>query len=215
MIAFVSWFFVQFLLKETPPVAAAKSGDMKLTPTVYAISLASFVHTLFINAYSTNIGIYILQNITENTTVTGVVTALNAVFALMVGATFAKISGALKKYTVSFAVLAAAVGYGVILLVPGMAGVYVTSALCGVSLSCFMAGCSLLISVSVAPEAVAKASGIFSVIGSIGGLIAPIVMGNAATAICGGNTPIHQFLIAFVGMLILGIIMLVSAVRQK
>jgi MFS family permease len=215
LIAFVSWFFVQFLLIETPPVAAEKSGNMKLNKTVYAISFASFVHTLFINAYSTNIGIYIQQNITTDTTVTGLATALNAVFALLIGATFAKVAAILKKYTVSFAVLSAVVGYGAILLIPGMAGVYITSALCGVSLSCFMAGCNMLISVSVEQEAVAKASGVFSVIGGIGGLIAPIVMGNTAAIVLGENTPTNQFGISFVGMLVLGIVILVSARRQK
>lgn len=214
LMAFVSWFFVQFLLTETPPVKTEKAGGMKLNGTVYAISLASFVHTLFINAYSTNIGIYILQNIMEDTTVTGLVTALNAVFALMMGATFAKISGLLKSYTVAVAVLAAAAGYGVILLVPGMAGVYIASALCGVSLSCFMAGCSMLISVSVEPEAVAKASGVFSVIGGIGGLIAPIFMGKAATVVLGENVAVNQFRIAFFGMLLLGIVMFVAALKK-
>lgn len=214
LVAFVSWFFVQFLLTETPPVKAEKAGNMKLNTAVYAISAASFVHTLFINAYNTNIGIYILQNITEDTTVTGLVTAVNAVFALLMGAAFAKISGLLKKYTVAVSVLAAAAGYGVILMIPGMAGVYIASAFCGISLSCFMAGCSMLISTSVEPEAVAKASGVFSVIGGIGGLIAPIFMGNAASAVLGGNIPENQFIIAFFGMLALGLVMLAVTVRK-
>lgn len=215
MIAFISWFFVQFLLVETPPVRAAKSSDMKLNKVVYGLSLASFAHTLFITAYNTNIGIYILQNITEDTKVTGVVNAVNGAFALIMGVLFAKIAGLLKKYTVGASVLAAALGYGVLLLVPGIAGVYVASALCGVSLSCFMAGCAVLISTAVKTEAVAKASGVFSVVGSIGGLIAPIVMGNVSVAVLGGNTADNQFLIAFVGMLILAAVILVICGKKQ
>lgn len=92
---------------------------------------------------------FIFANITDNPSVTGVVTAVNSAFALLVGMFFGKISGVLKEYTLAFSILAAAAGYGVILFVPGMAGVYVASALCGVSLSCFMAMTSYLISVSV------------------------------------------------------------------
>lgn len=215
MIAFVSWLFVQFLLVETPPVKAEKAESMKLNSAVYAISFASFAHTLFINAFNTNIGIYILQNITEDTTVTGLVTTVSAVFALLMGAAFARISGLLKKYTVAASVLAAALGYGVILLIPGMSGAYIASALSGVSLSCFMAGCSMLISTSVEPEAVAKASGVFSVIGGIGGLIAPIFMGNVSSVVLGGNTPVNQFIIALFGMLALGLVMFIAAFRKK
>ena len=102
-----------------------------------------------------------------------------------------------------------------ILFVPGMVGVYVASALCGVSLSCFMAMSSYLISVSVEKEAVAKASGMFSIIGGIGGLVAPIVLGNVATYVLGGNHPVNQFTIAFVGMLIFGIVVTISGRKMK
>lgn len=216
MIAFVAWFLVQFLLAETKPVKTENAGAMKLNAAVYAISFASFAHTLFINAYSTNIGIYISQNITKDTTVAGLATTVNAIFALLIGATFAKVSGLLKQYTVACSIFAAAIGYGALLLVPGMPGVYIASALCGVSLSCFMAGCSMLISISVEPQAVAKASGVFSVIGGIGGLIAPIFMGNAASAVLGENTAPNQFTIAFIGMLVLGItVFLLTAKKNK
>lgn len=205
VIAFLAMIGVYVALIETPPVSVEKVSDMKLNKMVYVISFASFVHTMLINAFSTNIGIYILQSITENTSVTGRVTAVNAAFALMVGMFFAKISGLFKTYTMAFSIFAATAGFGVILFVPGMAGVYIGSALCGVSLSCFMAISSYLISISVEPEAVAKASGFFSIIGSVGGLIAPFFLGNIAKII-GGNTPQNQFTVAFIGMLIFGII---------
>lgn len=215
LIAFISWGAVQFLLEETPPVKIEKASEMKLNAKVYALSFSSFAHTLFINAYSMNVGIYILQNITEDTTVTGAVTTINAVFALMCGAFFAKISGLLRQYTVAASILSAAAGYGVLLVLPGMAGVYIASALCGVSLSCFMAGASMQISVSVEPNAVAKASGVFSIIGGIGGLIAPAVLGNAASLLLGENSAVNQFRVACFGMLLLGILMLIAAMRSR
>lgn len=214
LIAFLSWILVQSLLTETPPNVLEKQGGMRLNTAVYVISAASFVHTLFINAYSTNIGIYIIQNITADTTVTGLATTVNAAFALLIGALFSKVSGLLKKYTVAASVFAAAAGFGMILVLPGMAGVYITSALCGISLSCFMAGCSMLISMSVEPGAVAMASGVFSVIGGIGGLIAPVFMGNAASLVFGDNTPVNQFILAFIGMAALAVAIL-AVVMQK
>lgn len=215
LIAFISWGAVQFLLEETPPVKIEKASEMKLNAKVYALSFSSFAHTLFINAYSMNVGIYILQNITEDTTVTGAVTTINAIFALMCGAFFAKISGLLRQYTVAASILSAAAGYGVLLVLPGMAGVYIASALCGVSLSCFMAGASMQISISVEPNAVAKASGVFSIIGGIGGLIAPAVLGNAAALLLGENSAVNQFRVACFGMLLLGILMLIAAMRSR
>ena len=215
LIAFISWAAVQFLLEETPPVKIEKASSMKLNGKVYALSFSSFAHTLFINAYSMNIGIYILQNITEDTTVTGAVTTVNAIFALLCGACFAKISGLLKNYTVAGSIFSAAAGYGVLLAVPGMAGVYIASALCGVSLSCFMAGASMQISVSVEPNAVAKASGVFSIIGGIGGLIAPAILGKAASNLRGENTPVNQNRDAILGNLIHGRTVLIVTMRSR
>lgn len=73
----------------------------------------------------------------------------------------------------------------------------------------------MLISVSVEPEAVAKASGVFSVIGGIGGLIAPVFMGNTATVLFGKNSPSSQFTVAFTGMLLLGLVMLAAVAKNK
>ena len=215
LVPFIAMVGVQLLLAETPAVKTEKAVGMKMNSTVYIISFASFVHTLFINAYSTNIGIYIADHISDNASLAGMVTAVNAAFALLTGMFFSKISAKLKSFTLPFSILIAAVGYGLVLTVNGMAGVLIVSALCGVSLSCFMAIGSYLISISVEPEAVAKASGVFAVIGGIGGLIAPIFMGNAAKLVLGENTASNQFIIAFFGMLIFGVIASFVFLRKK
>lgn len=214
VVAFIAMIGIRALLTETPPVAAEKASDLKLNKMVFVISAASFAHTLFINAYNTNIGIYILQNITDAPWAAGVVTAVNAAFALLMGLFFAKASGILKNYTLAFSVFSAAAGYGVILFVPGMPGVYLASALCGVSLSCFMAIGSYLISISVEKEAVAKASGVFSIIGGMGGLTAPVFLGKAAE-ILGENSAKNQFFVAFIGMCIFGMITLAATKKSK
>ena len=71
-----------------------------------------------------------------------------------------------------------------------------------------------LVSISVEPDAVAKASGVFSIIGSIGGLIAPLVLSGLSN-VCGGNTPGNQFTAAMGGMLIFGIIISIYIGRSK
>ncbi len=212
---FIAMVGVQLLLSETPTAKAEKASGVKLNRMVYIISFASFLHTLFINAYSTNIGIYIADSISDNTSLAGMVTAVNAAFALLTGLFFSKISAKLKSFTLPFSIICAAVGYGLVLTVKGMAGVLIVSALCGVSLSCFMAIGSYLISISVEQDAVAKASGIFSVIGGIGGLIAPIFMGNAAKLCLGANTASNQFVVAFVGMLIFAVIASFIFMKKK
>jgi MFS family permease len=200
------------VLPKTEPVAATLDEKKPLRESwnfgtmIWMLCMASFMHTLFINAYSTNISIYILENITDSTSVTGMVTALNAAFALMTGLVFGKILNGLGKLTLPFSILSAAAGYAVILFVPGLAGAYIGSALCGVSLSSFMACCSFLISVTVTQDKVAGAGGVFSIMGSAGGFIAPFVLG-AMAAILGGNTAHNQFLAGMIGMLILAVIM--------
>ncbi|MGN1022503.1 MAG: MFS transporter [Lachnospiraceae bacterium] len=206
-IAFVSMAVVAAVLQRSRPAARTDQGGKKtaihITAMVYVLSLMSFLHTLFINAYNTNISIYLTENITSDPGASGIVTGINSAFALLVGACFSKISGVLKDRTLPVAVFAAAAGYGALFVLPGMAGVLVCSALCGMSLSAFMAMSSFLISISVEPDAVAMASSIFSIIGGIGGLLAPVITGALANGI-GGNTAIHQFAIAGVGMALLG-----------
>lgn len=212
--AFIAIVGVMSVLEEKKPTQGEKVSDMKMTRMVWVLSIASFVHTLFITTYNTNIGIYLAEQFSSGATLTGIVTAINSAFALVCGMMFSKISGFLKKYTLPFSILAAAMGYAILLFVPGMVGVYIASALCGISLSCFMAIANYLLTISVEKEAVAKASGLFAIVGGIGGLIAPLFMGGAARIFLGVNIAQNQFMIAFVGMLLFGIITLI-AVRKK
>jgi len=69
-----------------------------------------------------------------------------------------------------------------------------------------MACCSFLISVSISQDKVAGASGMFSILGSAGGFIAPFILGGIATII-GGNTAQNQFRAGMIGMLILAVVM--------
>lgn len=212
--AFLAMAGVALLLPESPASERESGGHRKLNSGVWLVSAASFVHTLLITVYSTNVGIYVLEQITDNTAVTGVVTAVNAAFALIVGMLFPFISKRFGKHTLPVSILAAAAGYAAILFIPGMAGVYIGSACCGASLSCFMAQCSYLISVSTEPEAVAKASGIFSVIGGIGGLVSPVLLGSVAGKAFGGNTSAGQFLLGGIGMMILGVLTWILVLRK-
>lgn len=218
LIPFLSVIVVAAVLPRTKPsVTPAKKGKkirVHITAMVWILSAFSFLHTLFINSYNTNISLFLSQNVTSDTGASGVVTGVNAVFALIVGMAFSKISGVLKNKTLPVAVFSAAAGYAAALWIPGMAGVLICSALCGVSLSAFMAMSSFLISVCVEPDAVAMASSIFSVIGGIGGLIAPIVMGGLA-GFLGGNTARNQFEAACIGMALLGMIVSFVTLSRK
>ncbi len=202
LMAFAAWFFVQFTMKDIKPHADTSGRHPGLGKEIWLLSACSFFHTILINAFSTNLGIFVLQNLKMGTGVTGAVNTVNSVLALLVGISFAKISGYFGKYTIVFAIGAAALGFGCVLTLPGIAGIVLTSAMCGISLSCFQAGCMQRISMAVAPEAVAAAGGIYSVAGSLGGLIGPVVLGLAASAL-GGNTPMHQFTAAFAGFAVL------------
>ncbi len=220
------WYFLVYLsglvgslivavfLPEVPPARTASASDMKLNSMVYSISLMSFAHTLFINAYSTNISMYISQNITQDPSTAGLATSINAAFAMCVGMLFAKIANRMKNATLPFSIFSAAAGFAAILLIPGMSGVVISSALCGVSLSCFSAMGAFLISVAVKNEAVAKANGVYTIVGAIGGLIAPMVL-NTGASMAGGNTPVNQFRIALVGMAALGVLASVYIGRQS
>ena len=214
-IAFISMIGVALLLPDKKP-EKKESADKtaKLNSTVYALSLASFIHTLFITAYSTNISMYIMGDLNGTTSMTGLATTVNAAFALIVGASFAKISGALKEATLFTSIIIAAIGYGAMVLAGGMIGVFICSAAVGASLSCFMAQCSYLISVSVEKDAVAAASGVFSVIGGIGGLLSPVILGWLTNAMPKGNTPLDQFLVSAAGMLVLSMIVIVSRLKM-
>ncbi len=214
-IAFVSLAGVAILLPDKKPLRSSEVHEStKLNFTVYALSFASFIHTLFITAYSTNISMYIIGTMNGTTAMTGLATAVNAIFALIVGAGFAKISSLLKNAALFTAVMIAAIGYASMIFVGGMPGVFICSAAAGASLSCFMAQCSYLISVSVEEKSVASASGVFSVIGGIGGLISPVALGALTGVMNGGNTPLNQFALSALGMLILSAAIVISGIKS-
>ena len=211
-IAIAAALIILVTLPATEPVGAILEKKKRTRESfnygtmIWMLCMASFLHTLFINAYNTNISIFILENITSDTTVTGMVTALNAGFALMTGLIFGKILNRFQNLTLPVSIFCAALGYGIILFVPGLAGAYICSALCGISLSSFMACCSFLISITVSQEKVAGAGGLFSIFGSIGGFIAPFVLAFLA-GIIGGNTVYNQFVAGMGGMVLLAVIM--------
>jgi MFS family permease len=214
-VAIISALAIQVLLPKMTRTKAAQTRNMKLNKTVYLISAVSFAHTLFIMAYSTNVAIYIMEKISQNAAMAGFAMVVNAVFALLVGAAFGKISKMLKQYTLPLSIFMAAVGYAVILLLSGMAGVFIASACCGASLSCFMAHCSYLVSVSVESEAVAKASGIFAVIGGIGGLISPVLLETLSIGVFGNSTTANRFLLSCIGMTVLALAALLVVARNR
>lgn len=214
LLAFLCVAVVWTLLPKTPPASTKKVSDLKLSRMVYELCVISFIFTLFISAYGINISMYITQNLTDNASASGLATAVNAFVATGTGLVFSKIVSKLKKATLPFAVFMAGTGYFVVMFVPGMAGILIASAFCGIAPSCFNAMTGYLLSVSVEKDAVAKASGIFSIVGSVGGLIAPMVLSGLATMF-GGNTPGNQFTAAMGGMLIFGIIISIYIGRNK
>jgi MFS family permease len=205
---FIVMIGISLILPESDHAAQSNKKDVGLNRDVYLLSVASFVHTLFMSVYSTNIALYIDEHGIGNTSFIGTAATVNAAFALIVGVGFVKIFAFLKSYTLPVSIFLAMIGYLSILLIPGEAGVFICSACCGASLSCFMAQCSYLISLSVAPEAVARASGVFSVIGGIGGFVSPILIGIFSTGLGGGNTAVNQFFISCLGMGSLGVAVL-------
>ena len=202
LLAFVGGAVVLALLPDTPPSAAQQAVRTRLKPIVLALSAMTFMHAVFINAYGTNISMYIAERGTADPQASGAATAVNAACAMCVGLLFSRILNFFRKATLPFAFLCAAAGFASFLFLPGMAGIFIGSGLCGISLSCFSAGGAYMVTVSVSPEEVAGASGIYNVFNGMGGLIAPLVLGKTAM-ILGGNIPSHQFTIAMTGMLIL------------
>jgi MFS family permease len=213
--AFLSAIGVLLLLLETPPQRNAKHSSLKMNGKVYFVSLMSFAHTLFITAFSTNIGMFILETMKGNTAITGTVIAVNAAFALLVGFTFSFITKMFGRWTLAAAFMFGALGFGMLLWVPGMAGIFSGGALCGVSLSCFMARGTYQISTAVTQEAVPKASGIFAIIGGIGGLSSPLILGSITALFFKDNPVISQFAVSFTGMAVLLVVVIISGVIRS
>jgi len=214
-VAFLSAIGVLSLLVDTPAQRNVERSSLKMNGKVYFVSLLSFAHTLFIMVFSTNIGIFILETMEGNTALTGMVIAVNAAFALFVGFTFSFITKIFGKWTLAAAFMFGAIGFGILLWVPGMVGIFTGAALCGVSLSCFMARATYQISTAVKQEAVPKAGGIFAIIGGIGGLSSPLVLGSITTLLIKSNSVISQFAISFTGMAVLLVVLVISELIQS
>jgi MFS family permease len=210
--AFLSSVGVLLFLFETPPQRNVEHSSLKMNGKVYFVSLMSFAHTLFITAFSTNIGIFILETMDGNTAITGTVMAVNAAFALLVGFTFSFITKIFGKWTLAAAFMFGAAGFGILLWMPGTIGIFSGGALCGVSLSCFMARGTYQISTAVTQEAVPKASGIFAIIGGIGGLSSPLILGSITDLLFKNSSALSQFTVSFTGMAVLLVVLVISEI---
>ena len=204
---------IMILLPDTQPEKKQERKGFHIKPIVLALSCMTLAHSLFFNAYGTNISLYISDRITADPAASGIATAVNSVFAMIVGLTFSKILNRFKTLTLPAAVLSAAAGFAAILWIPGMPGILLGSAFCGASLSCFSAAGAFMVTMSVDQDEAAGANGIYGVFNSLGGLVAPLLLGRAAILL-GGNEPSNQFLIALVGMLLLAVVVWLH-VRNK
>ncbi|MBR2781741.1 MAG: MFS transporter [Oscillospiraceae bacterium] len=207
LMAIISFIVVLAILPELPITNEQKTSRQRLNFQVFLISGVAFMHTLFINVYMTNVSMYITQNITEDPSVSGIATALMSVAQLIMGISFYRITRLLKRATLPASLFIAVAGFAAVLFIPGMGGVVIASFFCGASLSCFNAMGAFMMSTLVKPEAVAKASGVFSILGGIGGLISPIVLNAASSGMLGSSAPKNQFMLAMIGMLIVGAIL--------
>ena len=217
LIAFLAAIIVLFQLPKTKPDSVNSSEKLELNRKVYELSITSFFHTIFITAFLTNIGIHVLNNINGNAGLTGIITAVNAGFALIIGLNFRRISSLLKSNTLPIAISLAAIGYFIISIFPNnLLVIFICSALCGASLSCFMAQASFMISTSVSNVSIALANGVFAMIGGLGGLLSPIVLNKIAEKVFGKASTNSVFLICAIGMTILSICTyIIVIVRQK
>lgn len=210
LVAFISLAGVQVMLLDIPVSKELKKRNVKLNSVVYVLSFATLAYMLFISVFGTNIGIYIRQNITKNTTVVGNVMTVNAIVALAMGLSFSKISKKFGVMTLPTVLFAGSLGFLAILILPGYPGIYIGSILCGICQSGFPGSQALLISLSVEKEGVAKASGFASVFSGIGGLSSPIIVGTAASNILGQNTAQNQFTFALLGLAAVGAAMMLA-----
>lgn len=208
LIAMIAFIIVITQLPETG-VQVSKNvtnNKLKLNRMVFDLSITSFFHTLFITAYLTNIGIHIFENLNGSSALTGTVTAFTDLFAFIVGLNFSKVSERLKEKTLPFSIVIAGVGYLSLVILPAnMLGIFFASACLGISLSSFMAQASYMISMSVSPISVTLASGVFGLIGGVGGLLSPIILNSVAKSVFGNVSTNNIFLICCTGMFLLSI----------
>lgn len=206
LIALVAFIIVITQLPDTGAQVSSTTQKLQLNKMVFELSLTSFFHTLFITAYMTNIGTHILENLHGSSALTGIVTAVQGGFALIVGLNFSRISSILKQNTLPFSIFAAGLGYlSVVILPANMLGILFGSACLGISLSCFMAQASFMISMSVSQISIALANGVFAVIGGIGGLLSPIILNTISNNVFGNITTNKVFTICTIGMFLLSI----------
>lgn len=215
LIALVAFIIVITQLPDTGAQVSSTTQKLQLNKMVLELSLTSFFHTLFITAYMTNIGTHILENLHGSSALTGIVTAVQGGFALIVGLNFSRISSILKQNTLPFSIFTAGLGYlSVVILPANMFGILFGSACLGISLSCFMAQASYMISMSVSQISIALANGVFAVIGGIGGLLSPIILNSFANYMFGNISTNKVFIICTIGMFALSICSYISVVSK-
>lgn len=181
-----------------------KYNNIKLNSNVYKISMITFLGSLFITAFTTSIGIYLVDLFKAGSGVAGLANAISAIFALLSGILFAKFTKIFKKHTLPLSILAGALSYLLLIVLKNnIIGVFVGCALSGISLSSFMAITTLLLSNFVETDAVAKASGIFNVFNGCGCLLSPIVVNYLGKVILGSDNVINIYMISIVGLLVL------------
>jgi MFS family permease len=196
-----------FIVRNLPYHPIDKTIDKKqyrMNRSVYELSAMAFFYAIFITVFATNIGIYLGELFKAGSNEVGRVSGINAAFALIIGMSFSRLVNRLKKNTLPIATITAVIGFVALLFMKSTPiGIYFGSACLGMSISCYMSMSAFLISISVEQVAVAKASGILSVISGLGNLLSPLIMNGLAHMLLGQTTTTNVFIVSTVGMIIL------------
>ena len=205
LIALVAFLLLFLCLPDTGRVKTDKENKIRLNKDIYILTGVGFFFFLFLITFNTNIALHISGKYAGDSAFSGLINAVFSLIQILAGITLGRITKIFVKQTMTAAVLCFAIGAVVLVLFPGTAAMLFIGALfCGLCQGILMPTYVVKVTSSVNPVSAAMASAVTACGVQMGSFISPLVMNPLSKAFFGEVSTGRVFLLAAIGMALLG-----------
>jgi predicted MFS family arabinose efflux permease len=201
IIGFISLVLIACFLPAEEKSSSEAKEKIHINGTVFKVAFWGILEFFFLITFATNIAMHITENISTDSTLSGIATGLFAAAQIVIGLLLGFAVRVFKKYTIPASMLCFSAG--ALLLIcfsTSRAALCIGAVLCGFSQGMFVPQAMTEVSNAVLPKAAAMAAAVLTCGQCIGQVISPFALNTICRLVFGSVNTNHIYLLAIIGM---------------
>ncbi|MCM8709916.1 MFS transporter [Clostridium sp. SYSU_GA19001] len=187
-----------------------KADNNNIGINVFYLAVIGFLLCIFINTYNTNISLYVAEQKLGSTVQASTASTFSTLGGILAGITLKKTLSVFNKYIISFSVVMAAIGLGLISIAGNLSVICVGGFLVGFALGIFAPSLSFLVSEYLTEQNLSIGIAIVFAFCNFGNALSPVIVNQINSVFDGGVK--EKFMISAIAMMA---IFLITVIKTK